>query len=91
MRKQERLWDVLQADVLPQHPKRASPAHNPNPIIIMVNFIPEGYFSELTTIHLMPRFASTSRWLLRSVEAMNDYLTQRTFYGKVSFNETRKG
>ena len=36
----------------------------------MANNIPQGYFSELTTIHLMPRFASTSRWLLRSVEAM---------------------
>ena len=36
----------------------------------MANFIPQGYFSELTTIHLRPRFASTSRWLLRSVEAM---------------------
>ena len=36
----------------------------------MANDIPQGYFSELTTIHLRPRFASTSRWLLRSVEAM---------------------
>ena len=36
----------------------------------MANFIPQGYFSELTTIHLRPRFASSSRWLLRSVEAM---------------------
>ena len=36
----------------------------------MTNTIPHGYFSELTTIHLRPRFASTSRWLLRSVEAM---------------------
>ena len=36
----------------------------------MANTIPQGYFSELTTIHLRPRFASTSRWLLRSVEAM---------------------
>ena len=36
----------------------------------MTNIIPQGYFSELTTIHLRPRFASTSRWLLRSVEAM---------------------
>ena len=32
--------------------------------------VPQGYFSEITTIHLMPRFANTSRWLLRSVEAM---------------------
>ena len=36
----------------------------------MANFIPQGYFSELTTIHLRPRLASTTRWLLRSVEAM---------------------
>ena len=36
----------------------------------MTNTIPHGYFSELTTIHLRPRFASTSRWLLRSVETM---------------------
>lgn len=36
----------------------------------MANNIPQGYFSELTTIHLRPRFASTSRWLLRSVKAM---------------------
>ena len=36
----------------------------------MANTIPQGYFSELTTIHLKPRFASSSRWLLRSVEAM---------------------
>ena len=36
----------------------------------MVNNIAQGYFSELTTIHLRPRFASTSRWLLRCMEAM---------------------
>ena len=36
----------------------------------MTYIIPQGYFSELTTIHLRPRFASTSRWLFRSVEAM---------------------
>ena len=36
----------------------------------MTYIIPQGYFSEITTIHLMPRFASSSRWLLRSVEAM---------------------
>ena len=32
--------------------------------------IPKGYFSELTMMHLRPLFASTSRWLLRSVKAM---------------------
>ena len=36
----------------------------------MTYIIPQGYFSELTTIHLRPRFASTNRWLFRSVEAM---------------------
>ena len=32
--------------------------------------IPQGYFSEITMFHLRPQFASTSRWLLRSVKAM---------------------
>ena len=36
----------------------------------MTYIIPQGYFSELTTIHLRPRFASTNRWLFKSVEAM---------------------
>ena len=36
----------------------------------MANNIPQGYFSEITTIHLRPRFARSSRWFLRSVEAM---------------------
>lgn len=31
---------------------------------------PNGYFSELTMYHLRPEFASTSRWLLRSIKAM---------------------
>lgn len=31
--------------------------------------IPKGYFSEMTMMHLRPVFASTSRWLLRSVKA----------------------
>lgn len=32
--------------------------------------IPQGYFSEITMYHLRPLFASTHRWLLRSVKAM---------------------
>jgi hypothetical protein len=32
--------------------------------------IPKGYFSELTMYHLRLPFASTSRWLLRSLKAM---------------------
>ena len=32
--------------------------------------IPQGYFSEITMYHLRLPFASTSRWLLRSIKAM---------------------
>ena len=32
--------------------------------------IPQGYFSEITMHHLRLPFASTSRWLLRSIKAM---------------------
>ena len=32
--------------------------------------IPQGYFSEITMYHLRPPFASTHRWLLRSIKAM---------------------
>lgn len=34
------------------------------------NYIPQGYFSEETVQHLIPRYSGSSRWLLRSVEAM---------------------
>jgi hypothetical protein len=34
------------------------------------NKIPKGYFSELTMYHLRLPFASTRRWLLRSIKAM---------------------
>lgn len=37
---------------------------------ITQNRIPQGYFSEITMYHLRPPFASTHRWLLRSVKAM---------------------
>lgn len=37
---------------------------------ITQNRIPQGYFSEITMYHMRPPFASTHRWLLRSVKAM---------------------
>lgn len=37
---------------------------------VIQNHIPQGYFSEITMCHLRPLFASTNRWLLRSVKAM---------------------
>ena len=37
---------------------------------ITQNRIPQGYFSEITMYHLRAPFASTHRWLLRSVKAM---------------------